>query len=153
MTIIWTAVYSLLCVEVLILTLLLLPYISTHVWCRMVSNTRWVYSWLDNLLGITWYFWMLVAFLSLLFANCLRELTKYTAVQDGHKEVTVDALTRQLDSINVLRAQRNVYIAGLTFFLALVLKRVLSLILKLGKVRTQREDLKQGAASGTKKEN
>ena len=153
MTLLWTSIYSLLIAEVSILTLFLLPYISTHVWCRIVSRTRWMYTWLDTMLGITWYFWMLVGLLALVFTNCLWELRKYTDVQDSHKEVTVDALTRQLDTINVFRAQRNVYIAGLTFFLALVIKRVLSLILKLGKVRTQREDLKKNTTVEAKKEN
>ena len=80
-----------------------------------------MYEWLDNLLGITWYFWVLVGLLGfvfmsttcignssktfILFADCLYELTKYTAVQDSHKENTVDAVSRQLDSINVFRAQ------------------------------------------------
>eukprot|EP00090_Calanus_glacialis_P005973 TRINITY_DN14680_c0_g1_i2.p1 TRINITY_DN14680_c0_g1~~TRINITY_DN14680_c0_g1_i2.p1 ORF type:complete len:154 (-),score=35.29 TRINITY_DN14680_c0_g1_i2:74-535(-) len=152
MTLLWTAIYGLLCAEVGVITLLLLPYISTHFWCRIVFRTKWMYEWLDNLLGITWYFWVLVGLLGFVFMNCLYELTKYTAVQDSHKENTVDAVSRQLDSINVFRAQRNVYIAGLTMFLALVLKRVLSLILKLGKVRTQREDLKKNSAVETKKD-
>ena len=37
--------------------------------------------------------------------DCLRELTKYTAVQDSHKESNADAITRHQDSINVFRAQ------------------------------------------------
>ena len=39
--------------------------------------------------------------------------------------------------------QRNVYISGLSLFLLLVIKRVLSLIMELGKVRKQRDQLSQ----------
>lgn len=69
-------------------------------------------------------------------------MRKYSDVKLDHKETPVDAVTRQQDMINVFRSQRNVYISGLTLFLALVIRRVLGLILKLGKVRSQREELK-----------
>merc|ERR1711936_67474 len=152
MSLLWTSLYGLLCGEVLLLSLLQLPYISTHVWCNIVTRGRWVYAWLDPLLGITWYFWVLVTLLALVFCNCLVEMTKYEDVKDMHKEATVDAMTRHMDSINVFRTQRNVYISGLTLFLALVIKRVLSLILKLGKVRNQREQLRKNSSAPTKKE-
>ena len=45
--------------------------------------------------------------------------------------------------------QRNVYISGLALFLALVIKRVLELILKLGKTRDQREQLRKEQVTST----
>lgn len=69
-----------------------------------------------------------------------------------HKDSVMDAVTRQQDNINIFRSQRNVYISGLALFLALVIRRVLGLILKLGKVRAQREELKAAQAEGERTE-
>lgn len=78
MSLLWTGVYTLLWMEVAILTLLLLPYISTHLWCRIAAKARGLYQWADNLVGITWYFWVLVSLLALIFASSLFEMRKYT---------------------------------------------------------------------------
>jgi len=157
MSLLWSAVYSLLWFEIAILTLLLLPYISTHLWCRIAAKARGVYDWADSLIGITWYFWTLVSVLAIIFASSLYEMRKYSDLKVDHKDTVVDAMTRQQDAIHVFRSQRNVYISGLTLFLALLIRRVLSLILKLGKVRSQREELKAAQLESekieTKKEN
>ena len=51
--------------------------------------------------------------------------------------------TRQMakmsDNANMFRAQRNVYISGLALFLALVIKRVFSFVITLGRVREERD--------------
>ena len=52
--------------------------------------------------------------------------------------------------ITLTTPQRNVYISGLALFLALVIKRVLELILKLGKTRGQREELRKEQVTSTK---
>ena len=46
-----------------------------------------------------------------------------------------DAMTLEGDKANLFRAQRNVYVAGLTLFLALVIRRVMALITALGDIR------------------
>jgi len=156
MGLLWGAVYSLLCFETVFLTLLLLPLISTQVWCRIFASFSFLYDWLDRLFSITWYFWVLFGLLSVLFASTLKEMWKYEQVRQDHKDSTygVDGITREVDKTNLFRAQRNVYIVGLTLFLALVIKRVLALILTLGNLRAQHSDLrKQVEAQDDKKDN
>jgi len=84
---------------------------------------------------------------------------KYEESREDHKIHIVDSLTIQQDKVNLFRAQvlfklvscfkfesvyqfqRNVYISGLSLFLALVIRRLISLIITLGKVREQRNAL------------
>eukprot|EP00090_Calanus_glacialis_P007838 TRINITY_DN1626_c0_g1_i1.p1 TRINITY_DN1626_c0_g1~~TRINITY_DN1626_c0_g1_i1.p1 ORF type:complete len:157 (-),score=33.03 TRINITY_DN1626_c0_g1_i1:356-826(-) len=145
MGLLWGSVYSLLCVETVFLTLLLLPLISTQVWCRVFASLSFLYNWLDRLLSITWYFWVLFGLLSVLFTSTLKEMWKYEKVRQDHKEGVhgIDGLTREVDKTNLFRSQRNVYIVGLTLFLALVIKRVLALILTLGNLRNEHAELKK----------
>ena len=99
-------------------------------------------------------------------AGTLKEMWKYEQVRQDHKDSTygVDGITREVDKTNLFRAQvllldkvvlldslfllqRNVYIVGLTLFLALVIKRVLALILTLGNLRAQHSDLRKQVIS------
>ena len=82
---------------------------------------------------------------------------KYEDAREDHKAGGVDSLTMQQDKVNLFRAQvwtelkpeinlayifqRNVYISGLSLFLALVIRRLVSLIITLGRVREQRNAL------------
>ena len=99
-------------------------------------------------------------------AGTLKEMWKYEQVRQDHKDSTygVDGISREVDKTNLFRAQvllldkvvlldslfllqRNVYIVGLTLFLALVIKRVLALILTLGNLRAQHSDLRKQVIS------
>ena len=99
-------------------------------------------------------------------AGTVKEMWKYEQVRQDHKDSTygVDGITREVDKTNLFRAQvllldkvvlldslimlqRNVYIVGLTLFLALVIKRVLALILTLGNLRAQHSDLRKQVIS------
>jgi len=153
MGLLWGSVYSLLCVETVFLTLLLLPFISTQVWCRVFASLSFLYDWLDRCLSITWYFWVVFGLLSVLFASTLKDMWKYEAARNDHKDSIhgVDGLTREFDKSNLFRAQRNVYIVGLTLFLGLVIKRVLALILTLGKLRNEHGELKKKVQAGDSK--
>ena len=75
----------------------------------------------------------------LLLSGTLKEMWKFERVRQEHKDSVhgVDGLTREVDKTNLFRSQRNVYIVGLTLFLALVIKRVLALILTLGNLRPE----------------
>ena len=68
---------------------------------------------------------------------------KYEQLREDHRDNGyVDSTTRENDKANLFRSQRNVYIVGLTLFLALVIKRVLALILTLGNLRNEHQELK-----------
>jgi len=141
----WGSVYALLCAETIFLTILLLPFISTRIWCRVFASFSFLYGWLDRIVGITWYFWVFFGLLSVLFTSALKEMWKYEQVRKDHKDGTqiVDGLTREQDKTNLFRAQRNVYIVGLALFLALVIKRVMALILTLGNLRNAHAELQK----------
>merc|ERR1712130_56612 len=150
MTLLWTGLYGILCAEVALISVLLLTCIPPRTWAKLLSYLSWLYAAADRLLGITWYFWAFIVVLAVIFINCLTELWKWEEVKSLHKgEMSeggllgrvsastnmflVDGLARQQDSTNLFRAQRNVYISGLTLFLALVVRRIMGLILELGK--------------------
>merc|ERR1719397_325309 len=153
MTLVWSCVYALLCFELGFLSLLLLPVISTRVWCRLFSSLQWTWAWLDRLLSVTWYFWVLLGALSLLFYTSLNEMWKFQSKRIEHKESGgFDAMTLEGDKANLFRAQRNVYVAGLTLFLVLVIRRVMALITALGDIRdkykqTKKDKLRMGERS------
>merc|ERR1711892_440369 len=179
MTILWNAVYVLLVAELGILTSLLLACIPTKNWCDLIafiekfieSTTQkifqhlrvqkvvetlritWIYKVKNKIFNIQVFFWKYVATLALVFIVCLRELWVVEIIRTEHKYQVVDTMVGMEDNVNLFRAQRNVYISGLTLFLALAIKRVFSLILTLGRVRDEREALKYKGffATGAKK--
>merc|ERR1712059_197739 len=139
MTLLWTSVHGLLVVEVALVLLLLLSWISTQWWCSLVAainkhienaadtilqysgvktaiealNATWIYDVRRKLFNAQVIFWVYVGLVGLLFINCVR----------------------QLWMVNIIRTQRNVLISRLTLFLTLVIKRVFSLVITLGRVR------------------
>jgi len=64
-------------------------------------------------------------------------------IRTEHKYQAVDEMAKLGDNVNMFRAQRNVYISGLTFSLALIIKRVFSLVITLGRVREERDKYKK----------
>merc|ERR1712189_3760 len=168
MALLWTSLYLLLVTEIGILTSLLLACIPTKLWCDLIayidrfikSTTQKIFQSLRvqkiiEILHITWiyevknkifnthvFFWKYVVSLAIVFIFSLRELWIIDIIRTEHKYQVVDLTVSLEDNVNLFRAQRNVYISGLTLFLALAIKRVFSLILTLGRVRDEREALK-----------
>jgi len=169
MTILWTSVYGVLVVEIGLLLALLLSCISTSVWCSMVAsinsriegagkallqysgtkaaiealNASWIYEWRQRMFNAYTVFWTLVGALALLFINCLRQLWMVYIIRTEHKYQAVDEMAKMVDNADMFRAQRNVYISGLAFALALVIKRVFTLVITLGRVREERDKYKK----------
>ena len=52
-------------------------------------------------------------------------------------------MAKMADNADMFRAQRNLYISGLAFGLALVIKRVFTLVITLGRVREERDKYKK----------
>jgi len=143
--------------------------ISTKLWCTMVAtintqiegvgekilqysgtkaaiealNANWVYEWRQKMFNAYSAFWSLVAFLAFLFLNCLRQLWMVYIIRTEHKYQDVDEMAKMVDNADMFRAQRNVYISGLAFALALVIKRVFTLVITLGRVRDERDKYKK----------
>nr|AFO64924.1 B-cell receptor-associated protein 29 [Oplegnathus fasciatus] len=126
MTLQWTAVALFLYVEMGILVILCLPFISARRWQSIFRLRIW---------GSVARFWNKVFFtmiiiLIVLFLDAVREVRKYSG-----KELGTDAKLQpnMFDHLHMklFRAQRNLYISGFTVFLWLVMKRVVTLINQL----------------------
>ncbi|XP_041664493.1 B-cell receptor-associated protein 29 [Cheilinus undulatus] len=125
----WTAVAIFLYVEIGILVLLCLPFISAKRWQRLFQLRIW---------GFMSRFWnkvflTMIIILIVLFLDAVREVRKYSS-----KEVGADAKLQpnMFDHLHMklFRAQRNLYISGFAVFLWLVMKRVVTLINQLASV-------------------
>lgn len=126
MTLQWTAVALFLYVEIGILVILCLPFISARRWQSIFQMRIW---------GSVARFWNKVFFsmiiiLIVLFLDAVREVRKYSG-----KELGTDAKLQptMFDHLHMklFRAQRNLYISGFAVFLWLVMKRVITLINQL----------------------
>lgn len=126
MTLQWTAVALFLYVEIGVLVILCLPFISAKRWQRIFHLRIWAFmSGFWNKVFLT-----MIIILIVLFLDAIREVRKYSA-----KDVGTDAklMPNMHDHLHMklFRAQRNLYISGFAVFLWLVMKRVVTLINQL----------------------
>uniref|UniRef100_UPI0037E9BA18 B-cell receptor-associated protein 29-like isoform X2 n=1 Tax=Semicossyphus pulcher TaxID=241346 RepID=UPI0037E9BA18 len=129
MTLQWTAVALFLYVEIGILVILCIPFISAKRWQRVFQLRIW------NCMSRFWnkVFLTMIIILIVLFLDAVREVRKYSA-----KELGTDAKLQpnMFDHLHMklFRAQRNLYISGFAVFLWLIMKRVVTLINQLATV-------------------
>ncbi|XP_026065092.1 B-cell receptor-associated protein 29-like [Carassius auratus] len=126
MTLQWTAVASFLYVEIGVLLIFCLPFISAQRWQSVFKWSIW------NHLSQFWNkgFLTMIIILIVLFLDALREVKKYSTA-DQSKDTKL--LPNMLDHMHMklFRAQRNLYISGFSLFLWLVMRRVITLINQL----------------------
>ncbi|KAK9520789.1 hypothetical protein VZT92_020651 [Zoarces viviparus] len=129
MTLQWTVVALFLYVEMGILVILCVPFISARRWQSIFQLRIW------NCVTRFWnkVFLTMIIILIVLFLDAVREVRKYSA-----KELGTDTklLPNMFDHLHMklFRAQRNLYISGFALFLWLVMKRVITLINQLASV-------------------
>ncbi|KAM7413245.1 hypothetical protein PAMA_020563 [Pampus argenteus] len=129
MTLQWTAVALFLYVEIGILIILCIPFISARRWQSIFQLRIWgSVSRFSNRV-----FFTMIIVLIVLFLDAVREVRKYSV-----KELGTDAKIQpnMFDHLHMklFRAQRNLYISGFAVFLWLVMKRVITLINQLASV-------------------
>ncbi|XP_053177133.1 uncharacterized protein LOC128360670 isoform X2 [Scomber japonicus] len=129
MTLQWTAVALFLYVEMGILVILCLPFISARRWQSIFQLRIW---------GTVARFWNKVFFtmiiiLIVLFLDAVREVRKYSG-KDLARDAKVQSTMYDHLHMKLFRAQRNLYISGFAVFLWLVMKRVITLINQLASV-------------------
>lgn len=121
----WTLVAGFLYAEIAVAILLMIPQISPKAWNKVFQ------SHLVKCLGTRGesYFKLIMAVLGLVFFDSLRQMLKYSAQRSeamskhhGHGNVYMQL------SIQMFRSQRNVYIAGFSLFLWLVIHKLVILI-------------------------
>ncbi|KAM9853516.1 tRNA-dihydrouridine(20a/20b) synthase [NAD(P)+]-like [Aulostomus maculatus] len=125
----WTAVALFLYVEMGILVLLCIPFISAKRWQSIFQLRIW------SSLARFWnkVFLTMIIILIVLFLDAIREVRKYSAT-DLRTESKLQPNMFDHMHMKLFRAQRNLYISGFAVFLWLVMKRVVTLINQLASV-------------------
>jgi len=123
MSIQWTLIAGFLYTEIAIVLLLVLPVASARRW-NAIFKSRFLQA-LQRQAGM--YFLILLGILVLFLLDAIREMRKYSNMEEGeHGHAHLD---REMQgSMRLFRAQRNFYISGFSLFLALVIRRLVILI-------------------------
>ncbi|XP_061085429.1 B-cell receptor-associated protein 29-like isoform X2 [Conger conger] len=126
MTLQWTAVAFFLYVEIGVLLIFCLPFISPKRWQSVFRLGIW------NRLAGFWNkgFLTMIIILIVLFLDAVREVRKYSGAQTGKDSKLHPNMFDHLH-MKLFRAQRNLYISGFSLFLWLVMRRVVMLINQL----------------------
>ncbi|CAG5115930.1 unnamed protein product [Candidula unifasciata] len=144
MTLQWTFVAGVLYVEIFLVSILLLPFVSPKTWQKLFrSRIASLFSRYSNI-----YFNIFIAILVLLFLESIRETWKYS------EPVESDDLRRYPEAetvyhMKLFRAQRNMYIAGFALFLWFILRRLVILIATEATLMAESEASMKQAQSAT----
>lgn len=129
MTLQWTAVALFLYVEIGIIVILCLPFISARRWQSIFQLRIW--SWMSKFWNKV--FLTMIIILVVLFLDAVREVRKYSSKEHGTDAKLQPNMFDHLH-MKLFRAQRNLYISGFAVFLWLVMKRLITLINQLASV-------------------
>uniref|UniRef100_W5UDJ4 Endoplasmic reticulum transmembrane protein n=1 Tax=Ictalurus punctatus TaxID=7998 RepID=W5UDJ4_ICTPU len=126
MTLQWTAVALFLYIEIGILLLLCLPFISAQRWQMIFNLNIW------NRVAWVWKrgFLAMIIILIVLFLDAVREVRKYSGAQINKESKMYPNMIDHVH-MKLFRSQRNLYISGFALLLWLVMQRVIQLINQL----------------------
>ncbi|XP_004086381.1 B-cell receptor-associated protein 31 [Oryzias latipes] len=144
----WTAVATFLYVEVFLVLLLCIPFISPKRWSK-VFKSRILQT--IALYGNTW-FMVAIAILVFLLIDAFREVRKYSV--SDKVDVTNNPTAIEHIHMKLFRAQRNEYIAGFALLLCLLLRRLATLLSQQASLMASNEAFKkqaEGASAAAKK--
>lgn len=144
----WGLIATFLYVEIAVVFLLLLPFISAQRWNKLFKS-----SFLRGLgQQVHIYFYVILAFLVLCLFDAIREMRKYDVGHDGKaKEQQHQHLEQELrNSMVLFRAQRNFYITGFSLFLIFVIRRLMTLLAAQATLAASSEAAIRQAASASK---
>lgn len=147
MSIQWVLVSGFLYSEIALALLLSLPFISAKRWHR-IFNSSFI------ALVTAYVNWIFVCFLSclvVLFADSIREMYVYTG-QDKKLDMGSAAAPSAQEHVlmRLFRAQRNFYITGISLFLLIVLRTMLSRVSNIARLEANNEAIhKQAVSAGT----
>jgi B-cell receptor-associated protein 31 len=121
----WSLIASFLYLEIFVVGLLLLPFISSQRWQKLFKS-RFLRG-LGQQVYI--YFYVILAFLILCLIDAVREMRKYDGTDGGKAKDQHQHLEQELrNSMVLFRAQRNFYITGFSLFLVFVIRRLMTLL-------------------------
>ncbi|XP_074498053.1 B-cell receptor-associated protein 29 [Sebastes fasciatus] len=141
----WTVVAVFLYIEMGILLILCLPFISPKRW-RSIFRLR-IWSWMSKFWNKV--FITMIIILIVLFLDAVREVRKYSAKEHG-ADVKLQPNMYDHLHMKLFRAQRNLYISGFAVFLWLVMKRVITMINRLAGADDYTSDLQKQINSANK---
>ncbi|XP_061781388.1 tRNA-dihydrouridine(20a/20b) synthase [NAD(P)+]-like [Nerophis lumbriciformis] len=122
----WTVVALFLYLEIGVLVILCLPFISAKRWQKVFNFRIWSpVARFSNKVFLT-----MIVILIVLFLDAVREVRKYSTKNLGTDAKLLPNMHDHMH-MKLFRAQRNLYISGFAVFLWLVMKRVVTLINKL----------------------
>uniref|UniRef100_A0A8C6TJT1 Endoplasmic reticulum transmembrane protein n=1 Tax=Neogobius melanostomus TaxID=47308 RepID=A0A8C6TJT1_9GOBI len=144
----WTAVATFLYVEVFLVLLLCIPFVSPKRWSK-IFKSRLVQT--IALYGNTW-FMVALAILVFLLIDAFREVRKYSVTE----KVDLSNNPTAIEHIHMklFRAQRNEYIAGFALLLCLLLRRLATLLSQQATLMASNEAFQkqaEGASSAAKR--
>lgn len=147
MGLMWTIIASFLYIEIGLVLIFLLPFISPLTW-RKCFKSR-ILALLSTYSYI--YIKVFVVALGLAFVDSIFRLYKYTAsIEKTEQNPNImGGSMNQQQHLNLFRAQRNFYISGFSLFLWLVLNRLVTLISSHAQLMTDYEATKKQAMSAT----
>ncbi|XP_077578356.1 B-cell receptor-associated protein 29 [Stigmatopora nigra] len=145
MTLQWTVVAFFLYMEMGVLIILCLPFISAKRWQSVFSLKIW------SPLARFWnrFFLTMIVILIVLFLDAVREVRKYSVTDLGTDAKLLPNMHNHMH-MKLFRSQRNLYISGFAVFLWLVMKRVVTLVNKLASVSMATAALQAQADNATK---
>ncbi|GBN46468.1 hypothetical protein AVEN_208318-1, partial [Araneus ventricosus] len=139
MTIQWVLIAAFLYLELGIIILLILPFISAKIWKYIFQFHLWeAISKKANT-----YFMVFLMVLVLFLLDSIREMVKYTGKHPHDYEAELQMHMR------LYRSQRNYYIAGMALFLSLVIRRLTMLILSEYELISKNEEAMKEAQEAT----
>jgi len=143
----WTLIAGFLYVEIGVMLLLLIPFISNKAWSKLFKS-RFLKAVEKQLI---YYFYILVAILVLFFLDAIREMNKYSESNTQTEASHGAHLDQQMQAhLRLFRSQRNFYISGFALFLCLVIRRLTALITASATLEVEREAAMKQAQSATR---
>lgn len=143
----WTLIAGFLYVEIAVMLLFLIPFISNKVWSKLFKS-RFLKG-IENQLG--YYFYILVAILVLFFLDAIREMNKYSETTAQENATHATHLDAQMQAhMRLFRARRNFYISGFALFLSLIIKKLVALITASATLEAELEAAMKQAQSATR---
>lgn len=139
----WTAVATFLYVEVFLVLLLCIPFISPKRWSK-IFKSRIIQT--IALYGNT-SFMVAIAILVFLLIDAFREVRKYSVTEKV--DMTNHPTAIEHIHMKLFRAQRNEYIAGFALLLCLLLRRLATLLSQQASLMASNEAFKKQAQSAT----
>jgi len=143
----WSLIAGFLYLEIAVMFLFLIPFISNKRWSQLFKS-RFLKA-VEN--QLVYYFYIVVAILVLFFLDAIREMNKYSESQLQTEASHGTHLDTQMQThMRLFRSQRNFYISGFALFLCLVIKRLVSLITSSAIIEVEREAALKQAVSASR---